>query len=391
MDNFRFLSPTEFVFGKNTERQVGSLLKKYHAKKVLLHYGGGSIIKTGLLQTVLNSLDEFKISYVLLGGVLPNPRSSMVYQGIQLCKKENIDFVLAVGGGSAIDSAKAIAAGAKYAGDFWDFYDQKATILDALPVGVVLTIPAAGSEGSQSSVITKEEGMLKRGTVSSFFRPKFSIINPELTYTIPMYHVAAGIVDMMSHIFERYLTKSSGKELTNRLAEATLVSIIEAARVIFKDPLNYEARATICWAGTIAHNGSLAVGREEDWSTHALEHELSALYDVAHGAGLAVMFPAYMRYTIDEDVELYKRMAIKVFSIKDNKANSKSVALQGIDALEAFYQEIRMPTSFQEINAYEKDIDILLEKLKINRGEFFGSFKKLNLEDARNIFLLACK
>lgn len=390
MENFRFYSPTEFLFGKNTESEVGKLVKKFGGKKVLIHYGGGSIIRSGLLERVEKALKEEEIAYVLLGGVLPNPRSSLVYEGIDLCKKEQIDFVLAVGGGSAIDSAKAIAAGAKYDGDFWDFYDQKQTIKTALPIGVVLTIPAAGSEGSANSVITHENGMLKRGIGTPLYRPVFSIINPELTYTLPMYHTAAGIVDMMSHIFERYLTKTTGVELTDRLCEATLISIMEASRKILEEPNNYDARATICWAGTIAHNGSLGVGRVEDWSTHGLEHELSALYDVTHGAGLAVMFPSFMRYTIDEDVERYYRLARNVFGIEDD-TDHKKVALKGIDALEMFFKEIGMPTSFKEVGAKEEDIEILLDKLAINRGKVFGSFKKLTREDARKIYLLSCK
>jgi len=246
MENFQFYSPTEFVFGKDAEQQVGRLLKFYQATKVLIHYGGGSVIKSGLLGRVEKKLQEEGISYVLLGGAKPNPVDSLVYVGIDLCRKENVDFVLAVGGGSAIDSAKAIAAGALYDGDFWDFYNRKANVEKALLLGVILTIPAAGSEASLSSVITKEDGLFKRGIASRFYRPKFALINPELTYTLPMYQTAAGIVDMMSHIFERYLTKSAGVELTDRLCEGTLKSIIEAANVIVENPTNYDARATIC-------------------------------------------------------------------------------------------------------------------------------------------------
>ncbi len=318
MENFNFYSPTEFVFGKDTEANVGALLKKYGAKKVFLHYGGGSIKKSGLYDTVIKSLEKEKIDYVALGGAKPNPVDTLVYEGIKLCKEEACDFVLAVGGGSAIDSAKAIAAGVKYDGDFWDFYDRKAIIKDALPVGVILTIPAAGSEGSSATVITKESEGLKRGTGSNLLRPKFSIINPELTYSLPMWHTAAGIVDMMAHIFERYLSKTQDVILTDRLCEATLVSIMEAANKIMQDPNDYEARATICWAGTIAHNGFLGVGRQEDWVTHGLEHELSALYDMTHGAGLAIMFPAYMAYTLDEDLERYYRLATQVFGVPQN-------------------------------------------------------------------------
>ncbi len=391
MLNFNFCSPTEFIFGKDTEFQVGKLLKKYKAKKVLIHFGSGSIKRSGLFDKVVKSLEENKISHVELGGVVPNPRDTLVYEGIELCKNEKVDFILAVGGGSAIDSAKAIAMGVKYNGDFWDLYEKKIAPKSALAIGVILTIPAAGSEGSTASVITKTDGLFKRGAYSHLIRPTFAIINPELTYTLPRYQTAAGIADMMSHIFERYLTKTQDVILTDRMAEAVLVSIIEAARVIFKEPTNYEARATICWAGTIAHNGSLGVGRQEDWATHGLEHELSALYDVTHGAGLAVMFPAYMRYTVNEDVQRYRRLAVKVFAIKDKPRKPFKVAMAGIDALEKFFREIGMPTSFEEIGARREDIDILLEKLRINRGETFGSFKVLTMDDARKIYESACK
>lgn len=390
MENFTFYSPTEFVFGKDAELQTGRMLAFYGAKKVFIHYGGGSVVRSGLLGRITSQLENLGIAYVLLGGAKPNPIDTLVYEGIDLVKKENCDFVLAVGGGSAIDSAKAIAAGALYEGDFWDFYDRKASIEKALPMGVVLTIPAAGSEASQSSVITKTDGMLKRGTVSRYYRPLFAIMNPELTYTLPMYQTAAGIVDMMSHIFERYLTKSTGVDLTDRLAEGTLISIMDAARVILKDPNNYDARATICWAGTIAHNGTLGVGRIEDWSTHALEHELSALYDLTHGAGLAVMFPAYMKYTLEEDLNRYAQLAERVFGVPKT-TDLRQMALQGISELEKFYHEIGMPLTFEEANASKKDIPLLIEKLRINRGERLGQFKSLTLEDAKNIYLLACK
>ena len=391
MDSFLFHSPTKFIFGKETENQVGELLKSYKAKKVLIHYGTGSIKRSGLFDRVVEAITLAGIEYVELGGVVPNPRDTLVYEGIELCKKENVDFVLAVGGGSAIDSAKAIAAGALYDGDFWDFWDRITELKVALRVGVILTIPAAGSEGSNSSVITKTDGMLKRGLNSDVYRPTFAIINPELTYTLPAYQTAAGIVDMMSHILERYLTKSKNVILVDRLAEATLVSIIEAARVVMKEPTNYEARATICWASTIAHNGFLGVGRISDWATHRLEHELSALYDVTHGAGLAVMFPAYMRYTVMEDIQRYRRLANRVFDIKDNKHKPIKVAQAGINALEAFFKEMNMPTSFKDIGANEEDIPKLVEKLKVNVGERFGNFKSLTMEDAENIYYIACK
>lgn len=391
MENFNFYSPTEFVFGKDTEQKAGQLLKQHGATKVFIHYGGGSVKRTGLLDRVKNAIEKEGLEYVTLGGAKPNPVDTLVYEGIELCKKENCDFVLPVGGGSTIDSAKAIAAGALYDGDFWDFYDRKARIEKALPVGVVLTIPAAGSEGSGASVITKESEGLKRGTGSNALRPQFAVINPELTYTLPMWHTAAGIVDMMSHIFERYLTPTQDVILTDRMSEGVLVSIMEAARTIMKEPENYEARATICWAGTIAHNGVLGVGRAEDWTTHGLEHELSALYDMTHGAGLAVMFPAFMRYTLDRDVERYYRFATKVMGVPENHDHKREAALEGIKRLEDFFGEIGMPTSFEEADAKKEDIPKLVKTLKRNRGETFGTFMTLTLDDAKKIYESACE
>ena len=384
MLNFNFYSPTEFEFGKDTQFEVGRLLKKHGATKVLVHYGGGSIKRSGLYDEVIKVLNDENIYYVELGGVVPNPRDTLVYKGIKLVRKEQVDFILAIGGGSVIDSAKAIAMGALYEGDFWNLYDgTKAT--KALPVGVILTIPAAGSEASNSTVITKVDKGLKRGTNSDLVRPKFAIINPELHYTIPKYHTFAGIVDMMSHIFERYLTNTKNVELTDLMCEAVLVAIINSARVILKEPNNYEARANIAWASTIAHNGILGVGRQGDWACHRMEHELSALYDVSHGAGLAVVFPNYMRYTLDHDVDRYYRLAVNVFGITKG-SDKKEIAKKGIDKLTKFYQEIGMPTTFNEIGASEKDIPILLKQLKTNVGSSFGSFVKLTMEDAKNIY-----
>jgi len=386
LENFNFYSPTEFVFGKDEEKQVASLIKKYQGKNVLLHYGSGSIKKIGLYDKVIKSLKEASITPVELGGVKPNPVDNLVYEGIELCKEHDIDFILAVGGGSVIDSAKAIAAGVYYDGDFWDFYDGKARIEKALPLGTILTIPAAGSEGSSATVITKESEGLKRGTGGDVLRPKFSIINPELTYSLPFWHTAAGIVDMMSHIFERYLSKTKDVILTDRLCESTLISIMEAAKVLIDDPNNYEARATICWAGTIAHNGSLGVGRSEDWTTHGIEHELSALYDMTHGAGLAVMFPAYLKYVMDEDIDRFYRLAVEVFKVPSNHFKKREVALEGIEALKAFFKSIGMPVTLDEAGAKKEDIPKLLKTMKINMGETFGNYKSLTLDDAKKIY-----
>lgn len=391
MENFSLYTPTEIVFGKESELKVGNLLKQHKATNVFIHYGGGSVVRSGLLGRIKAILDQENIAHFELGGAMPNPRSGLVYEGIKLCKDRGADFVLAVGGGSAIDSAKAIAAGVKYEGDFWDFYVGKAKIHDALPIGVVLTIPAAGSEASQSAVITQERGMFKRGLVSRYYRPMFSIINPELAYTLPRFHLYAGIADMMSHIFERYLTRTKDVILTDRMSEAVLKSIIEAARIIKNNPENYEAMATIFWSGTIAHNGLLGVGREEDWSSHFLEHELSAFYDVSHGAGLAVVFPAFMEYTIDVDPDRYKRMAVKVFGVKPDKGDAKTIGLEGIKLLREFYQELGLPVTLEELGAKKEDIDIIVEKLRQNRGDVIGSFKRLSSEDCRNIYLLAAR
>ncbi|MCR5762809.1 MAG: iron-containing alcohol dehydrogenase, partial [Treponema sp.] len=291
MENFTFYSPTFFVFGKESENQAGEYVKKFGGNKVLIHFGGKSAKSSGLLDRVEASLKKEGIPFVSLGGVKPNPRSGLVYEGIELCKKEKVDFVLAVGGGSVIDSAKAIAAGVVYDGDFWDFYQGK-LIEKALPIGTVLTIAAAGSEGSPDSVITKEEGMFKRGASGNAIRPKFSILNPALTQTLPAYQSAAGITDIMAHLYERYLTNTKEVEVTDRMIEALLLTMKHEGPRVIADPNNYDARANIMWAGMMAHNNSCGVGRTQDWNSHGIEHELSALYDCAHGAGLAVTMPA---------------------------------------------------------------------------------------------------
>lgn len=390
MNNFTFYSPTEFIFGKETELTVAKLVKKYKGSKVLVHYGCGSVVKCGLLDTIEKLLKEEKIDYVMLGGAIPNPIDTLVYEGIELCKKENIDFILAVGGGSAIDSAKAIALGAKYDGDFWDFFNQKATPEDALKIGTVLTIPAAGSEGSGNTVITKVDGHLKRGTGSNLLRPLFSIMNPEFTFTLPECQTANGIADMMAHIMERYFTHTTGVDVSDRLCEGILKTIIDQTPIVFKNPKDYDGRSNIMWAGTIAHNGTCGVGRTEDWASHGLEHELSALYDVAHGAGLAVIFPAWMKYVHEENIDRFVQFATRVWDIPDT-GNKKEVALAGIEALETFFSSIDLPISFAQLGAKKEDIDKLVEKLAINTGGSLGSFKKLTMDDARKIYELACQ
>lgn len=390
MDNFTFYSPTEFVFGKDTELEVGNLLKKYGAKKVLLHYGSGSIIKNGLLAKIEDSIKAQNISYVKLGGAQPNPIDTLVYEGIDLCKKENVDFILAIGGGSAIDSAKAIAVGACSDIDFWDFFKNQIVIKSALKVATVLTIPAAGSEGSPNAVITKTDGLLKRGIRSPLLRPVFSILNPALTFTLPQVQTAYGISDMMAHVMERYFSNTQNVQISDHLAEAVLLTVIDQAPIVFNDPTNYDASANIMWAGTIAHNGTCGVGRVEDWSSHILEHQLSALYDCPHGAGLSVIFPAWMRYVVDENVDQFVKFATRVWGIKEI-SDKKETALMGIKALEDFYISLNLPISFDQLGAKESDINKLLDLLSKNVGSTFGNFKKLNLDDARKIYKLACR
>jgi Uncharacterized oxidoreductases, Fe-dependent alcohol dehydrogenase family len=395
MNNFNFWSPTEFIFGKNTVNNTAQLVKKYGGTKVLIHYGGQSAVKSGLLDAVENSLQNGFIEYVKLGGVVPNPTDTKVYEGIELCRKEKVNFILAVGGGSVIDSAKAIALGVPYAGDFWNFFDNKVTPNKAIPVATILTIPAAGSEGSPSMVITKTEGLstegnLKRGFGSPLLRPVFSIMDPELTFSLPVNQTAYGISDMMAHIMERYFTQTRGVEVTDRMCEGLLQAIVKEAPVVIADPKNYNARANIMWAGTVAHNGICGVGREEDWATHGLEHELSAHYNVAHGAGLSVMFPAWMKYVHTSGIDRFVQFAVRVWGIEDN-GNKKETALKGIQALKDFFSSIHLPVNFRELGINASDIDKFIETLKINSGGQLGNFQKLDMEDCRRIYEIAAE
>lgn len=389
MNNFTFYSPTFFAFGKDTENDAGKLVKRFGGSKVLIHYGGGSVIRSGLLERVKNSLDKENIPYILLGGVKPNPRSGLVYEGIEICKKEKIDFVLAVGGGSSIDSAKAIAAGALYDGDFWDFYCGK-PIQNALPVGTVLTIAAAGSEGSPDSVITHEDGMFKRGAGSDAIRPKFSILNPALTQTLPAYQTACGITDIMAHLYERYLTNTKDVEVTDRLIEALLLTMIHEGPRVIEDPNNYEARANIMWAGMMAHNNSCGVGRSQDWNSHNIEHELSALYDCAHGAGLAVTMPAVFTYVFKHDVMRFAQIAVRVWGCQMDFENPEVTAKAGIKALREFLCSIGMPKNFEELGAKEEDIPKLVDVLCNGNGRngSISGFVTLNEDDCKNIYQL---
>jgi len=387
MENFTFYSPTFFVFGKETENQAGAYVKRFGGTKVLIHYGGKSAKSSGLLDRVEKSLASENIPYVSLGGVKPNPRSGLVYEGIELCKKEKVDFVLAVGGGSVIDSAKAIAAGVVYDGDFWDFYSGK-PIENALPVGTVLTIAAAGSEGSPDSVITKEEGMFKRGASGNAIRPKFSILNPALTQTLPPHQTAAGITDIMAHLYERYLTNSKEVEVTDRLIEALLLTMKHEGPRVIADPNNYEARANIMWAGMMAHNNSCGVGRSQDWNSHNIEHELSALYDCAHGAGLAVTMPAVFKYVMNYDVMRFAKVAVRVWGCQMDFDHPEVTALEGIEALRNFLISIGMPKNFAELGAKEEDIPKLVNVLCRGDGRqgSISGFVTLNEEDCTKIY-----
>ena len=362
MDNFEFYSPTCFVFGKDTELKAGEYVKKFGGTKVLIHYGGGSVIRSGLLDRVKSSLDSETVSYIELGGVKPNPRSGLVYEGIDLCKKEGVDFILAVGGGSTIDSAKAIAAGVVYDGDFWDFYQGK-VVENALGVGTILTIAAAGSEGSPDSVITKEDGMFKRGASGPALRPKFSILNPALTQTLPPHQTAAGITDIMAHLYERYITNSSEVEVTDRMIEGLLMTLVHEGPRVIADPDNYEARANIMWAGTMAHTNCCGVGRSQDWLSHMIEHEFSALYDVAHGAGLAVTMPAVFTYEMEHNVMRFAQVATRVWGCQMDFAHPEVTARAGIEALRNFLVSIGMPKNFAELGAKEEDIPKLVDTL----------------------------
>lgn len=388
MKNFTFYSPTFFVFGKKTENEAGHYIKKYGGSKVLIHYGGGSVVRSGLIDRIKASLDKEGIRYTELGGVQPNPRSGLVYKGIELCRKENVDFILAVGGGSVIDSAKAIAAGVPYDGDFWDFFEGK-RIEKTLKVGTVLTIAAAGSEGSDSMVITREEGMLKRGAGGDIIRPVFSILNPELTQTLPAYQTACGAVDIMAHILERYFTNTREVEITDRMCEAVLLTIIKEVPRVIEDPDNYEARANIMWAGMVAHNNLLGVGREQDWASHGIEHELSALYDVAHGAGLAVIFPAWMTYVYNHDINRFVQFAVRVWGCQMNFANPEETAKEGIKCFKQFLTSIGMPVNFKELGAREEDIPLLVEKMGLGENYTRGSFVRLKSSDVEKIYRLA--
>ena len=389
MLNFNYYSPTEFVFGRGAEERAGEMIRKRGGTKVLVHFGGGSAIRSGLMDRVTASLDAAGLPYITLGGVQPNPRSSLVYRGIELARAEGVDFILAVGGGSVIDSSKAIALGVPYDGDFWDFFCGKAKPERALGVGVVLTLAAAGSEGSKSCVITQEDGGFKRGCGNELNRPKFALMNPEVTYTLPAYQTACGATDMMAHVLERYFTNEKGVDLTDRLCEAVLSAVIKAAPAAIAEPDNYEARAQLMWASTRAHNDSCGLGREGDWASHQIEHELSARYDVAHGAGLAVVFPAWMRYQLDHDPMRFAQLAVRVWGCDMDFEHPEKTGLEGIERYEQFLKSIGMPTRLGELHVDPADIPAMAEKCKRNNAGKLGFFRPLDTGDIAKILYSA--
>lgn len=387
MDNFTYCSPTRYIFGSDTENQAGAQLKSAGCQNVLVVYGGGSVCRSGLLDRVLTSLDNAGVRHMELGGIQPNPTDTEVYRGIDLCKANGIDGILAVGGGSVIDAGKAMAAGAVYDGDFWDFWAGKATIETALPVGVILTIAAAGSEGSGNSVITKTDGLQKISLRTDYaLRPKFAIMNPALTITLPPYQTACGITDMMAHIMERYFTTTPDVEITDRLCEGALMAIMTEAHKVMENPADYQARANIMWSGTIAHNGICGTGRREDWSSHGLEHVLSALYGIAHGAGLAVVFPAWMTFMASHKPEKIAQYARRVHGV--TTPDDTTAAMEGIKHHRMFLKSIGMPLTLAELGIENPDIDLYVQKFHQDKGEIAGAYYPIDRTASRLIYEL---
>ncbi|MBQ1420875.1 MAG: iron-containing alcohol dehydrogenase [Desulfovibrio sp.] len=391
MESFTFHVPTKFVFGRAAELKAGEEAKALGARKVLVHYGSGSCVRSGLLARIEASLREAGLDAVCLGGVVPNPRLGLIKEGVALARKEKVDLVLAVGGGSVIDSAKGIAAGVLDGGDIWDFYERTRMPEQALPVGCVLTIAAAGSESSWASVVTREDGR-KRSLHAECVKPKFALLNPELTFTLPPYQTASGAADMMAHVLERYYSPSAGVDLTDRLCEGILLSILENLPRALKDPADYDARANLMWAGTIAHNNTCGIGRVQDWGSHALEHELSGLYDCAHGAGLAVVFPAWMRYAVEHagGAARTAQLAVRVFGVDHRAGTESGRALEGIARFKAFLESCGLPTSFKALGAKREDIPRLVDMLEPERRTI-GQFLRLDRQTATAVYELCCQ
>ena len=391
MQNFNYYAPTRVVFGKGTENEVGKLIKEQNCKKVLVHYGGGSVIRSGLLDRVYTSLGAEGIAYTTLGEVVPNPRLSKVREGIELCQREGVDFILAVGGGSVIDSSKAIGYGLTNEGDVWDFYAKKRTASACLPIGTILTLSAAGSEMSDSSVITNEDGWIKRGYSSNYCRCKFAILNPELTYTLPDYQTQSGCVDIMMHTMERYLNHSTNMEMTDGISEALIRTVMKSSRILKQDPTNYEARAEVMWAGSLSHNGLTGCGTDGgDWASHQLEHELGGMFDVAHGAGLAAVWGSWARYVYKDRADRFAKLAENVLMVPHDDTPEKT-ALAGIEAMEDYYRSVDMPTSLRElgIEPTEEQIQELADKCSFQNTRTIGKVKVLNREDIAKIYRMA--
>ncbi|WP_409302437.1 iron-containing alcohol dehydrogenase [Peribacillus sp. SCS-155] len=378
MQNFTYVNPTKLIFGKDQVEQLKTEVPHY-GKKVLLVYGGGSIKRSGLYDQVLGQLNEINVEVFELAGVEPNPRISTVRKGVDICKSENIDFILAVGGGSVIDCTKAIAAGAKYDGDAWDLVIRKAQVEDALPFGTVLTLAATGSEMNSGSVITNWETKEKYGWGSPLTFPKFSILDPTNTFTVPKDHTIYGMVDMMSHVFEQYFHQPTNAPLQDRFCESLLTTVIETAPKMIEDLENYELRETILYAGTIALNGSLQMGYRGDWATHNIEHAVSAVYDIPHAGGLAILFPNWMKHVLSENVERFKQLAIRVFDVDPEGKSDEEAALEGISRLRDFWSSLGAPSRLADYDIDDSQIETMADKAMVN-GEF-GNFKKLNRED----------
>lgn len=388
MENFTYCTPTKYVFGRDAESHAAEELKNINVGRVLVVYGGGSVIRSGLLARVISVLDNAGIFHRELGGIQPNPTDPKVREGIGMCRRDKIEGLLAVGGGSVIDTAKAIAAGVPYDGDFWDFWAGKSVITEALPVGVILTIPAAGSEGSGNSVITLLDGLHKISLRTDYWlRPKFALLNPELTFTLPPEQTAAGIADMMAHIFERYFSPTADVEITDRVSEGVLKAIIEEAPKVMADPCDYQARANIMWSGTLAHNGICGTGRKEDWASHAMEHEISAVYGVTHGAGLAVVMPAFMTFMATHAPAKGAQLARRVFDVVET--DDRKAALEGIERLKAFFASLGLPLTFSRLGIENPDVELLVRKLHENKGEIIGGYYPLGAKETAEIYNLA--
>ena len=386
MNNFDFYSPTRFVFGAGRENETGQWVRAVGGSRVLIHYGGGSVIRSGLLERVVRSLDEAGIWSIQLGGVQPNPRDTMVYDGIELCRREKIDLVLGIGGGSALDSAKAIAIGTCYDGDFRDIYLGKAKPVGRLLLGTIITLPATGSEGSNSSVIYWTANRQKRGLRSDLNRPDFSVMNPELTYSLPPWQIACGASDIISHALERYFTKTTDVDVTDRLCEAVIATVLKMAGPAIENPKDYGPRANLMWASTIAHNGSLGIGRQEDWSVHAMEAEIGAKYDTAHGAGLSALNPAWLQRLLPRDPSLLAQLSARVFGVPMDEADPAKTARAGIRALVRFYQSLGLPVSLQELGVRREDLAEMTKNVKRNPSGTCGYYEPLTTEDVLELY-----